>query len=238
MIQLANIESILKDAARRLELKPQEELGWYAWPQTWGDSSCGFDDKLDRIVRAQTVVVALAGFNQGSDMLVYHNSRFAYRTRIGMGVWQMVMSHNLPGRVSARISLSIAVYDETDDYVETTKGKGNCDRCVCLNCPQQKDCPLLNDDIVLGWACLRCKGEAVTGCPESNRYYRGDKGSIGQELSNILSELKELTALIKDTVHVSPFPEESGIDEAVTRTRTEIDNVVDRCINKMTSEGL
>ena len=198
MIQLANIESILKDAARRLELKPQEELGWYAWPQTWGDSSCGFDDKLDRIVRAQTVVVALAGFNQGSDMLVYHNSRFAYRT----------------------------------------KGKGNCDRCVCLNCPQQKDCPLLNDDIVLGWACLRCKGEAVTGCPESNRYYRGDKGSIGQELSNILSELKELTALIKDTVHVSPFPEESGIDEAVTRTRTEIDNVVDRCINKMTSEGL
>lgn len=73
------LDNVLDDAASRYakenpSIHHDPMLYWYAWPQSWSSTACGFGGIGGAMVTiAQTVVVGVADI-----FYVYHNGRFAY----------------------------------------------------------------------------------------------------------------------------------------------------------------
>lgn len=108
-IQTVNIGEIIDDALRRLGEESDEfwqdfngrfriakdEVLWYAWPQNWGDTTCGFGGiGLQAVTSAQTIVVEMTPLNE---MFVYHAGRFAYNVPASDRFWDRVRRMRLPG---------------------------------------------------------------------------------------------------------------------------------------------
>lgn len=98
-----NIQAIVSDAIKKYnqtsDIKAyDDEVYWYAWPQSWPDTSLGFGGMAGQaFTGAQTVVVE---FPYDKEVYVYHGGQFAYHVPVSDRFWKMANSHRLPGLVN------------------------------------------------------------------------------------------------------------------------------------------
>lgn len=100
--QEARKDGVLPEHAR-LELRDVEV---YSWPQTWGDTACGFGGYGGQtITTRQTCVVISSYYTETA--LVYHAGRFAYAVkRPGDEFWSAFAARRLPGKADWHAHLS------------------------------------------------------------------------------------------------------------------------------------
>lgn len=106
---LEQTTSAVNDAIERIG---QPYFQWLAWPQTWGNSACGFGGvACQAFWEAQTVIASGATDN----VLVYHRGEFAYEVAKPNGrFWQLCGQRTLPGQLECkRIGKSLEASDES-----------------------------------------------------------------------------------------------------------------------------
>jgi hypothetical protein len=78
-----------------------DDLEWYSWPQTWGNTTLGFGGIGGQaITTAQTILVTdtLTGV-----VAIYHGGKFAYVIKNpSITFWERVRDWNLPGALHHR----------------------------------------------------------------------------------------------------------------------------------------
>lgn len=90
------IDACTKDALPRFTKDDfPDDVQVYSWPQTWGDTTCGFPGIGGQMIsEAQCVVVTYAH----AEYAVYHDGRFAYLIPHASDVfWEDFASHRLVG---------------------------------------------------------------------------------------------------------------------------------------------
>lgn len=100
-----DIEKIITDAIEKYNSTAEfkvfrDEVLWYAWPQTWPDTSCGFGGMAGQMFcTAQTVVVE---FQDEKEVYVYHGGRYAYHVPVSDRFWVLAHSCRLPGKIDGK----------------------------------------------------------------------------------------------------------------------------------------
>jgi hypothetical protein len=94
-------DNALEHARRSVE-DAKQRIGepyfqWLAWPQTWGNTACGFGGIAGQaFTDAQTVIAS----GSSDSVLVYHAGRFAYEVKQPTEkFWELCGQRSLPGAV-------------------------------------------------------------------------------------------------------------------------------------------
>ncbi len=96
---MRGLEAVIDDAIdRAIQNKLiYDDLRWYAWPQTWPDTSCGFGGPAGQaFCSTQTVAIE---FPHERIFYIYHGYRFAYTVGESDDLWESIMKHHLPGHI-------------------------------------------------------------------------------------------------------------------------------------------
>ena len=90
----AHVARALLQAADRLGT---DDFHWEAWPQMWGDTSCGFGGISGQsMTEAQTMIAFLS---RDTRVVVFHCGRYAYEvTHPSEEFWNLVTVRALPGK--------------------------------------------------------------------------------------------------------------------------------------------